>query len=119
MKVKLSKQTLIIIGVVCVALLIAWSATRSSTSAQGPGQLDDPAAQACTDYADGYAQARSKTARLALADKVSQSSRDSDNDAIQDRATALGRSAADGGSAWKQDGDAFEDACRAAGWNPR
>ncbi|MEV4706265.1 hypothetical protein [Actinoplanes sp. NPDC049316] len=117
MKVKLSKQTLLIAGVVCVALLIAWSATRSSATAQGPGRLDDAAGRACSDFAGGYGQARTKTARLALADKVSQSSRNSDNDAVRDQAMTLGRSAGDGGREWERDGDAFEEACRAAGWS--
>ena len=116
MKVKLTKQTWIIAGVVLVALLIAWSSTRSSPGAQGPGRLDEAAARACSDFADGFGQARSKTARLALADKVNQSSAETENDAIEDRATAIGRSAGDGGEAWERDGDALTDACRAAGW---
>jgi len=115
MKVKLDKQTWIIAGVVLLALLIAWSATRSSEP-QGPGRLDDAAARACSDFADGYDRARSKTARLALADKVSQSSADTDNEVIDDRASAIGDSAGEGGDAWERDGDALTDACRAAGW---
>ena len=116
MKVKLDKRTWIIVGVIVVALLIAWSATRSRTGAQEPGRLDEAAARACSDFADGYERARTKTARLALADRVSQSSGDTENEAIGDRATAIGRSADEGGDAWERDGDALTDACRAAGW---
>ncbi|WP_125805229.1 hypothetical protein [Actinoplanes sp. ATCC 53533] len=81
------------------------------------GKLDAPATRACADFAEGYPAARGKTARLALADKVSTSVAGSDNGAIADRVSAVGRSANDSDAAWKSAAAALTQACRDAGWS--
>jgi hypothetical protein len=115
-KLSLNKRQLVLAGIVVAVVLVGLAVGRSSRDGAA-GKLDAPAAKACTDFADGYRAARGKTARLALADKVSQSAAGSDNEAITDRVGAVGRSANDGDAAWKSAADALTRACRDAGWS--
>jgi len=104
---------LIAVVVVVVALLVH----RSKPSGpSGPGALDSHATQACTDFAHGYSQAKTKAARLSLADKVTASSAKSDNRTIRDKAMAIGRNA-DDTAHWRASGGDLLDACHAAGFS--
>lgn len=116
MKLSLNKRQVVIAGVVVAVVLVGLAVGRSSRD-EPAGRLDAPATQACGDFADGYRAARGKTARLALADKVSTSVAGSENQAIVDRVGAVGRSANDGDAAWKSAADALTQACRDAGWS--
>lgn len=110
----MSRKQLAAVGIVVLLLIGLLVARRAGQD--DSGRMDTPAAQACTDFADGYPHARSKAARLALADKVTHSSSQSDNDTIADRATEMGRSAGDTDARWKSSANALTNACRAAGW---
>lgn len=114
-KVKLNKRQLVI-GAVVVLVVLAGLAIGRSAQDAGPGRLDDAAAKACTAFADGYADADTKTARLRLADEVDKFSAGSDNEQIADRAAEMGRSANDATAEWKADAAQFTRACRDAGW---
>ncbi len=114
-KVKLNKRVLVI-GLIAVLGLFALVAGRSDDTPEA-GTLDAAADQACTEFALGYPRARSSTARLSLADQVTASSQKSDNDAIRDRANAVGRSADETNAEWEASADALTEACRAAGWS--
>jgi hypothetical protein len=117
LKLKLSRRQLIALGVaVLVVVALLFSRANGDDAGQGPDPLDTAASQACSDFDAGYADARTKTARLALADKVMQSTGESENDQIADRAAELGRSAGDGGAEWKTSAGALTTACRDAGW---
>lgn len=113
-KFKLNKRSLVI-AVVAVLALWALLASRSGDDQQA-APLDSAADRACTDFAAGYPRARTEAARLTLADKVAASSAKTGNDAIADRAAAMGRSADESDAAWRASGDALLDACRTAGW---
>jgi hypothetical protein len=115
-KLSLNKRQVIIAGVVLVVVLVGLAVGRSASDEQGGGPLDAPAIQACDDFADGYPEARTAAARLALADKVSKSAAGSDNEVIADRVLAVGRSANDSDAEWRSDADALTQACRDAGW---
>ncbi|GAA3909760.1 hypothetical protein [Actinoplanes auranticolor] len=117
MKLSLNKRQVIIAGVVLAVVLVGLAVGRSAGEEQGGGVLDAPAERACTDFADGYPEARTAAARLALADKVSKSAAGSDNEAIADRVLAVGRSANESTTAWKADATALTKACRDAGWS--
>lgn len=117
MKLSLNKRQVLIAGVVIAVVLVGLAVGRSARDEPGGGVLDAPATQACTDFADGYPEARTATARLALADKVSKSVAGSDNEAIEDRVLAVGRSADEGTAAWRADAAALTKACRDAGWS--
>jgi hypothetical protein len=113
-KLKLGKKQiaiLVVVGLAVLALLVS----RSGGDEQA-GTLDNAAAQACDDFAAGAAGARSDSARLTLADKVTASAAKSDNDAVRSRALELGRNADEGNAAWRTSGDALTEACRASGW---
>ncbi|MEV4636395.1 hypothetical protein AB0J80_03490 [Actinoplanes sp. NPDC049548] len=116
MKVKLNKRQLVI-GVAVVLVVLAGLAISKSAKDAGPGRLDDPAAKACTTFADGYADADTKTARLRLADEVNKFSAGSENERIADRAAAVGRSANEATAKWKADAAELARACREAGWS--
>jgi hypothetical protein len=115
-KLSLNKRQVLLAGVVLAVVLVGLAVGRSSGEEQD-GRLDDAAAQACTDFADGYPQARNRTARLALADQVSKSVAGTDNDTIADRVRAVGESANESDTAWKSDAEALTRACRDAGWS--
>jgi hypothetical protein len=115
-KLSLNKRQVVIAGVVVAVVLVGLAVGRSSGEDQ-VGKLDAPATQACTDFAAGYPAARGKTARLALADKVSTSVAGSENEVIADRVGAMGRSANDSDTVWKSAADALTQACRDAGWS--
>ncbi|MGW4943014.1 hypothetical protein ACWEOZ_15690 [Actinoplanes sp. NPDC004185] len=117
MKLSLNKRQVIIGAVVLAVVLVGLAVGRSAREEQGGGVLDAPAGRACTDFADGYPEARTAAARLALADKVSKSAAGTDNEAIADRVLAVGDSANDSTTAWKADADALTKACRDAGWS--
>jgi hypothetical protein len=104
---------LVAVVVVVAAVLVHRS---KSSGSSGPGTMDSHASQACTDFSKGYAKAKSKAARLSLADKVTNSSAKSDNATIRDKAMAIGRSTDDNGQ-WKTSGNALLDACRDAGFS--
>src|SRR5262249_53095269 len=71
---------------------------------QPAGSLDVPARQACDDFDNGYRDASTKAERLGLADRVMTSTRRSDNKAIKDSATEMGKRASDGGAAGRPRG---------------
>ncbi|WP_157240267.1 hypothetical protein [Catenuloplanes japonicus] len=118
MKLKFKpSRTTIIIAVVAVAA-VAWGLTSGGDPAgQSPGTLDDPARQACTDFAAGRDAADSKGPRLSLADNVLASTRRTDNSRIADSASALGRKANDSDQEWTEAADGFAAACKDAGWS--
>jgi hypothetical protein len=116
-KLSLNKRRAVIAGLVLAVILVGLAVGRSAREDQGTGPLDAPATQACGDFADGYPDARTEAARLALADKVSQSAAGSDNEVIADRVLEVGRSANDGDAEWKSAADALTRACRDAGWS--
>ena len=99
------------VAVVAVAVL-ALMVSRGRGGDSGPEAIDAHARQACADFAAGYPKARSKTARLALADKVTANSSKSENDEIRKRAAAMGASANDSDAEWRAAGDALTTACR-------
>jgi hypothetical protein len=117
-KLKLNKRQGIVAGIVALAVF-GLMASRSAEGEQAPGALDEPGLQACNDFADGYPDAETKPERLALADKVMASTRDTGNDPVKDRAAEMGIAADDGGSAWRASANALTDACRSAGWVAR
>ena len=117
MKLSLGKRQVLIAAVVLVVVLVALVVGRSARDEPGAGPLDAPASQACSDFADGYRDARTAAARLALADEASKSAAGSDNEVIADRVLAVGRSANDSTAEWKSDADALLKACRDAGWS--
>jgi hypothetical protein len=104
---------LVIAVVVVVAALLVHRSKSSGPS--GPGMMDSHASQACGDFSDGYPKAKTKSARLSLADKVTGSSSKSDNGTIRDKAMAIGRNA-DDNRQWKTSATALLDACRDAGF---
>jgi hypothetical protein len=115
-KLKLGRWQLILL-IAVVVVVAALLVHRSSSAGQaGPGTMDSHASQACTDFSHGYAKAKSKSARLSLADKVTASSSKSDNDTIRDRAMAIGRST-DDNSEWKTSASSLLDACHDAGFS--
>ena len=117
MKLKLGKKQiaiLVVVGLAVLALLV--SRSGGSGADEQAGTLDNAAAQACDDFAAGAAGARSDSARLTLADKVTASAAKSDNDAVRSRALELGRNADEGNTAWRTASTAFTQACRDAGW---
>lgn len=105
-----------VIALIAVALLV-----RSSMAGDGDGDapqkapLDAAAVKACDDFASGYPKAKSQAARLRLADVVLQSTMDTENDPIADRASELGRDA-DDDKQWRAHASAFTDACKTSGW---
>jgi hypothetical protein len=105
---------LVIAGLVVFALIAGRGADSGDA---GPGVLDNAAVRACDDFAAGQASARSNSARLSLADKVTTSAVKSDNDPVRNRAMELGRTADEGNTAWRTASDAFTQACRDAGWS--
>lgn len=119
LKWKANKRLLTILGVaalVVVALMVGNS--RKQQPASRAGSLDSAAVRSCDDFAAGYPKARTKPARLALADKVMTSGR-TGNEVISKRQAEMGRSAGDGDPQWKAGADALLRACRDAGWRAR
>ncbi len=117
LKFKLGKvqiAALVIAGLVILALLLSRSGNGGSS---GDNTLDNAAVKACDDFAAGSAAARSQTARLGLADKVTASATRSDNDAVRDRAMELGRNADETNAVWRTSATAFSQACTDAGWS--
>ncbi len=106
-----------LVAVIAIVALVIFGilASRSAKEDQHQG-LDSAARQACDDFARGYPAAETKPERLALADKVTTSSRKSGNEQIKTRAQEWGQTADDGGAAWKSSADALAAACREAGW---
>ena len=115
MKLKLNRRQIVIGAVVLLGVIAVLFASRSE-QAEGPGVADTAATRACTDFAAGYGNAKTQTARLTLADQVMESSVQTDNDSIRDRAAEMGRSANDTDKEWKTTGDALLNACEDAGW---
>lgn len=109
LNLKLNKRQLIIAAVAALAVFGLMS-NRSAPAAE-PGTLDDAAGRACTVFADGYAQARTETARLALADRVTAAAARSGHQLIAKRAADLGDSANESDAGWKASADAFASAC--------
>jgi hypothetical protein len=114
LNLKLNKRQVIIAAV--AALAVFGLMTDRSAPAAEPGTLDAAAGQACTEFADGYPQAQTETARLALADRVTASAARSTSQSIAGRATDLGDSANDGDAGWTAGAEAFAEACRDAGF---
>jgi hypothetical protein len=115
-KLKLGRWQLVLLIVVVVAVAALLVRRSSAPGDSGPGTMDAHASQACTDFTHGYAAAKSKAARLSLADKVTGSATKSENDAIRDRSMAMGRSAGDDTGRWRASADALIDACHRAGF---
>ncbi|MFG1605109.1 hypothetical protein [Actinoplanes sp. NPDC049265] len=120
MKLKLDKRTLIIVAVVVVVgvALLARSFGGSGDSGKAAQALDAAAVKACDDFAAGRSAAETAAARLSLADKVTKSTMDTDNDAIADQAVALGQDA-DDSRQWRAHADAFTKACTSNGWKQK
>jgi hypothetical protein len=116
-KLSLNKRQVIIGAVVLAVVLVGLAVGRSAREEQGPGPLDAPATQACDDFADGYPEADTPAARLALADQVSKSAAGTDNEVIAHRVLEVGDSANDSTTEWKAAADALTQACRDAGWS--
>ena len=114
LKVKFGRRQLVWLAV-AVLVVVALVVGRSSKDEQHKG-LDAAAGRACSDFAAGVARAKTKPARLSLADKVMASSNRTENTLISKRAAAMGRSADDGNASWKASADALTSACRDAGW---
>ena len=74
LKLKLGRWQLILLVAVVVVVAALLVHRSKSSGSSGAGTLDSHAGQACTDFSHGYAKARSKSARLSLADKVTASS---------------------------------------------
>ncbi|MBM2622648.1 hypothetical protein JIG36_44820 [Actinoplanes sp. LDG1-06] len=104
---------LVVAGLVVVALLVSRGRDAGD---EGPGTLDNAAVQACDDFAAGQGSARSNSARLSLADKVTASAAKSDNDPVRTRSMELGRHADEGNAAWRTASNALTQACSDAGW---
>lgn len=116
LKFKPSRTTIILAVIVAAAL--AWGLTAGGDAENdSPGTLDDPARQACTDFAAGRDAADSKGPRLSLADNVMASARRTDNSKIADSASALGRKANNSDQEWTEAADGLATACRDAGWS--
>jgi hypothetical protein len=115
-KLSLNKRQVVIAGVVIAVVLVGLAVGRSARDGQA-GKLDNPATAACSDFADGYPGARTKAARLALADKVSKSSAGTDNTIIADRVAAVGDNANESNADWKSAAKDLTEACRDAGWS--
>jgi hypothetical protein len=115
--VKLKKPSARLVAVVAIVALVIFGllASRSAKDDQHQG-LDAAARQACDDFDRGYPAAGTKPERLALADKVTTSSRKSGNNEVKTKADEWARTADDGGAAWKSSADALTAACRDAGW---
>jgi hypothetical protein len=113
LKVKLGRRQIIPLVVIAVAIC-ALLVSRSARDEQ-PAGLDADASRACSDFAAGYPHARTKVARLSLADKVMASSGKTRNALISKRAAEMGRSAGDSDARWKASADALTVACRDAG----
>ena len=96
-------------------VVVAVFVSRSGRHQKASG-MDAAGSRACTEFSDGYPQAKTKANRLALADLVTRSSSHTAVTTIADRAAAMGRSAAGTDGQWKKSGDALLAACRAAGW---
>jgi len=115
-KLSVNKRQVVIAGGVAAVVLVGLTMGRPDRDDRG-GKLDAAATQACDDFAEGLPAARGKATRLALADKISTSVAGTDNDAVADRVSAVGRSANDGDTAWKAAATALTQACRDAGWS--
>ena len=116
LKFKVSRRALTVLavaGLAGVALLVSQARGGGTEEA---GTLDNAAVRACDDFAAGAGRARSDTARLALADKVTASAAETGNDAIRNRALELGRRADETNADWRTASTALTQACRDAGW---
>lgn len=94
------------------------TATAADTSRDHPAGFDPSARQACAKFRSGWRGATDAPARLQLADTVERSARRSDNAAITQRATVMGRSAEDGGRQWRTAGAELMRACRQVAASP-
>ncbi|SDT70238.1 hypothetical protein [Actinoplanes derwentensis] len=116
MKLKMpSRVQWLMIAAVAVAIVLVMGNRDRSAEPEAAGRLDDAAKTTCDSFAKSYPGAKTKTARLALADRTLASSARTDNDAISKRAGDLGRNA-DDGATWKSSADALIGACQNAGW---
>ena len=114
LKVKMGRRQITILVVVALAIF-ALVVSRSKEDEKA-GVLDDAANRACSTFAAGYPRAKTKTARLGLADRVMVDSGRTDNAAISKRAAELGRNADADNATWKASAAALTGACREAGW---
>jgi hypothetical protein len=118
LKLKLDKRQIIIPAVAALAVLgLMLSRSAADDEQPQPGSLDAAGAQACSDFAAGYPDAKSKADRLALADRVTASSGKSGVKPISRRAMEMGDSANDTNAAWKASATALKQACEDAGWH--
>ena len=117
LKVKVNKRVIAVAAVAALVIVALVVSRGRDGGGDGPGTLDGPAAQACSDFNAGYARARTGSTRLALADKVSASTMKTDNDAISNAAMKVGDAANESNAEWKSAGDALLKACRDAGWS--
>ncbi len=105
---------LAIAAVAVVVVLVMGNRDRSEEPA-AVGPLDEVAKTTCDGFAEDYPDAKSRTARLALADRTATASSRTDNEAVEDRAGGLGRTAGDD-TEWKAAAEALLKACRDSGW---
>lgn len=107
-------QWLVIAAVAVMIVLVLGNRDRAEEP-QAAGPLDDAAKQTCDSFAEDYPKAKSRTARLALADRTLAASARTENDAIGRRAGELGRNS-DDDTTWKTAATTLLDACKGAGW---
>lgn len=108
-------QWLVLAAVAVVIVLILGNRSGSGEPKDGD-KLDNAAKQTCGAFAKDYPGAKTKLARLFLADRALATSARTDNDVISRRVSELGRNADDGGTKWKTSAETLIGACRKAGW---
>ena len=106
----------VLVAAVAAAALAGCSGGASADQ-PAPGELDDAAIYACTDFAKGYKAAVTRSARLDLSNKVNKWARTSRTDRIADMGQVLGRGANGSDEAWQLGADAFAKTCTDAGWD--
>ncbi|GAB2603339.1 hypothetical protein Aab01nite_48510 [Paractinoplanes abujensis] len=116
LKFKLGRPQIIALVIAGLAVVALLASRGGDGGNEGPGRLDNAAVRACDDFAAGQSAARSNSARLSLADKVTASAAESDNDPVRTRSMELGRQADEGNAAWRTAANALTRACQEAGW---
>ncbi|GAA1602298.1 hypothetical protein GCM10009828_030980 [Actinoplanes couchii] len=105
----------LVIAAVAVAIVLVMGNRKKSEEPAVAGPLDDAARTTCDSFAKEYPKAKSRTARLRLADRTLAASARTENDAIGRRSGELGRNA-DDDATWKAAANTLIDACKGAGW---
>ncbi|MBL7261800.1 hypothetical protein [Paractinoplanes lichenicola] len=117
LKFKLGRPQIIALVIAGLAVVALIASRGGDGGDQGPGTLDNAAVRACDQFAAGQGAARSNSARLSLADKVTAEAAKSDNDPVRTRSMELGRNADEGNAAWRTASGNLTRACQEAGWS--